>query len=98
MDGVAVELGVEGGFELTCGAGELDCGAAGVEVVDGEAVGLEPSAEGFEVRVGGAVEAAEVIGLEPVMEVGVAGGVGGSDEVVERGFLLGGAAEDEEEA
>ena len=94
----AMELGAECLLDLGGGAGEGDAVAIGWEVVDGEAVGLEPGLGGDDVGVGDAEAGGEVGGCEPVMEerrgwVGLL-----REKLLEVGLLRGGALEDEGDA
>ena len=93
IDVESVNLGFEGCGDLGRGAGEVDHEAAFRDVVDLKALAGEPAGDRFDVGRVGAVLLAELIGGEPVMEVGAAGLILRFDEAGESGFAVGGAIE-----
>ncbi len=87
--------GVEGGLHAAGGAGELDDGAARVDVNAGESLGGEPRGDGGEIAVGGAEGGAEALRRKPLVEAGGAAILLPVEELLQRGLLLGAAREDE---
>ncbi len=70
VDGVPVNLGVEGVAQLGDAARELEGALAGIDAGDREAVTAEPGFDGGDVLVGGSELGAELIGSEPLVVVG----------------------------
>ncbi len=92
-----VKFGAEGFADLRGGGADVDDHAAFIDLIDGEAVGSEPSLDSFEVLRVNAVSGCELFGREPVVEVGGVGVVHGVDFFAEVGFGLRIAFEDEEQ-
>ena len=89
VDGEVVQGGMEGRFNCGCGAGEVNHHAVGIDLVHGEAVGLEPAGDGGDVRRRGTVLLAKLLGGEPLVKVGRVGVVERGNIGGERRFALG---------
>ena len=93
-----MEVGGKGGAQGGCWAGELDQGAAGVEVDSGEALGGEPGGEAGGLLGGGAEGGTEFGGGKPAVVLGGAGLLLGGEEGFELLLLCGRAGKDELQA
>ena len=95
---VVVQRSSKGRGDLSGIAGEEDAVAAAGDRVDGEALLFEPGLDGGKVGVGDAKLCGELVGGKPLVIERRRWVLLGGDEVVERGLLVGRAAEDDRDA
>ena len=91
-----VDRSVEGLFDLAGRTREIDQDPVGVDLVDAEAVRLEPSGNLIDILLRHAELLAEFVGSQPLVEIGRVLVVQRVDQLVELFFLLGRALQQEE--
>ena len=96
VDQIAMKRGLKGLAHLARGSGKLDGEPPGMNLIDGEAVRLQPRGNGGHIRGGRPVETAKLRRREPLVKGGIAGGVRGLDEIPESRLLRRGAGQQEQ--